>query len=316
MTGPPPDTVELRAHAKINPFLRVIRRRDDGYHELETLVLPITLADRLTIRAVNDRSQYHTLSYGLEVTGPPALTRDVPSDDTNLAMRAAFAMAHHLHPAGIAHVAIEKWIPAGAGLGGGSADAAGVLRALNDLWGAALDAEALAEIGLSIGSDVPALLAGTPVMARGRGERLEPVRAAAFDWLLVRFPFGVRTADAFGWWDADGAREADTGPDVEPRSTERLLRALAGGDAAALGSSLFNDLEGPVFRRHPEIAAAKARLLAAGLPGAVLCGSGASVAGLLPAGASRHELEPLVEDLTGLSDLGPGYVRSAATRNV
>ncbi len=313
--GPLSNTVVAEAPAKINPFLRVLGRREDGYHELETLILPVSLADTVRVHAYADPSMFRTLSFGLDVLGEPDLIRAVPVDETNLALRAAAAMGEEIGPRGFADIVIEKRIPAAAGLGGGSSDAAAVLIALNDLWGAGLDAEALADIGARVGSDVPALLVAGPAVARGRGERVEPVAVAAFEWLLVTFPFGVRTKDAFAWWD-----ERMSSPHGEQDSID-LLEALANGDPEAVGPLLFNDLEEAVLERHPEIRDAKAALLEAGLPGVVLCGSGASLAGLLP--APTHGLEGVVaraeasvrdvKDVKDAKEVRTLIVRSAAS---
>jgi 4-diphosphocytidyl-2-C-methyl-D-erythritol kinase len=282
MTNEPPDlpagTVEVWAPAKINLFLRVLGLREDGYHELETLVAPISLADRLEIHAVADPAQFRTLSIQLTVTGDPALIRGVPVDESNLAFRAAAALADRASPKGFAEILLDKRVPSAAGLGGGSSDAAATLRVLNRMWGCGLDEEALLEVGASIGSDVPALLLAAErvgTLARGRGELVKPFRLPPMRWALLTLPFGVRTADAFRWWDEDGGA---TGPDPAA-----VLRAAEGGPAEELGGLLFNDLEGPVARRHPVIGEAKRRLMEAGSVAAVMCGSGPSVAGLLPA---------------------------------
>ena len=278
-----PRTVEVEAPAKVNLFLRVLGRRPDGYHDLETLVVPLKLADRVRVHARADRTASRTLSVSLEVTGEPELTRGVPVDETNLAVRAAHALARAAGVRGFAELAIDKRVPNAAGLGGGSADAAAVLRALNDLWGCGMGPEELSAVAAAVGSDVPALLAAAPALARGRGEVVEPANAAPRSWLLVTFSFGISTAEAFGWWDEDGAV---TGPDPGP-----ALAAAAAGDAAALGPLLANDLEAPVLRRRPVIAEARERLLAGGCAGAVLCGSGASMAGLLPPDAAFDPAE-------------------------
>ena len=130
-------------------------------------------------------------------------------------------------------------------------------------------------VAASVGSDVPALLAGTPVLARGRGERVEPAQVAPCRWRVIPAGFGITAAEAYGWWDEDGGH---TGPDPSG-----LLEALAAGDLETAGPLLFNDLEAPILRRHPELEETKARLLAEGAFGAVISGSGPSVAGLYPA---------------------------------
>ncbi len=300
-----PNTRVVPATAKINPFLRVLGRRDDGYHELETLILPVSLADEVRVHAYADPSMFRTLSFGLDVTGDPSLTRGVPVDETNLALRAATAMADAVGPRGFADIVLDKRVPATAGLGGGSSDAAAVLLALNDLWGAALSLEELAEIGANVGSDVPALLYQAPVVARGRGERVERVGIGVeFDWLLVTFPFGVRTEDAFGWWDEEGGR---TGPDPSA-----LLAALADGDTGA-GPLLFNDLEEPVFSHHPDLKNVKEELLQAGLAGVVMCGSGASLAALIPPSFDPGSIASISSGLNDKKGAEAAIVRSPAS---
>jgi 4-diphosphocytidyl-2-C-methyl-D-erythritol kinase len=272
---------------------------------LETLVLPITLSDRIRLTVHDERAGSLGVTYGIEeLGGSPSIAGRVPTDETNLMVRAAAALSGRVGSHRSVRMSLLKNIPVGGGLGGGSADAAAVLRALNGLLGAALAGETLEEIGAEIGSDVPALLAGGPVLVRGRGERLERVRAAGFTWLLVRFASGVRTPDAFGWWDDD---HAATGPDPAA-----VLRAVAGGDPDELGPLLFNDLEPPVFRRRPDVAEAKRLLVNAGLPGAVMCGSGATVAGLLPGELPADGLRTLRSDLERLTGLSTAMTASPA----
>jgi 4-diphosphocytidyl-2-C-methyl-D-erythritol kinase len=273
-------TIRRRAHAKINLFLRVLGAREDGYHEIESLVTPISLADRVVVRPAGQLR--------VEVEGAPAFAEDGPAGGLNLALVAALALADACPDAAGALVEIDKRIPVAAGLGGGSADAAATLHALNALWGCDVDAATLEQIGERIGSDVPAMLSGEPVLMSGRGERLAPADVATFHWVLVGFGFGVRSPDAYRWWDEDGA---STGPDPEP-----LLAAASAGDAGSLGPLLFNDLEPPVFARHEELETAKARLLEAGALGAVMSGSGSSLIGLA---ADEGHARELVAGLDG-----------------
>jgi 4-diphosphocytidyl-2-C-methyl-D-erythritol kinase len=153
-----------------------------------------------------------------------------------------------------------KRIPVAAGLGGGSADAAAALLALDELWGCTQHAgEELLAMAAQIGSDVPALLTGGPAaVIRGRGEIVEPVEVPPSWWVLLPLPFPVAVTDAYRWWDEDGGVS---------------LPAGASG-------RFVNDLEPPVSRRHPEIRDAEERLLAAGATAAIMCGSGPTVAGL------------------------------------
>ncbi len=256
-------SVVREAHAKINFFLRVLGRRDDGYHELESLVVPIDLADTVIARE----------AAGLKVDVKGELAGAVAAGGMNLALMAALALAEACEAASPgASVEIVKRVPVAAGLGGGSADAAATLLALNELWDCGLDLEALLGVGERIGSDVPALLVGGAVLARGRGEQVEPVVVQPTFWALKPFDFPTRSPDAYRWWDEDGGV---TGPDPGA-----LHAAAEAGVAETLGASLFNDLEGPVARRHPEVAEVKAAFLDAGALGAVMSGSGPTIVAL------------------------------------
>lgn len=261
------------APAKLNAFLRVLRRRPDGFHEVETLVQPLTLADGVEARPSDA---------GLELVLAGRHAVDVPPGEENLALRAARALAEAAGVPARARLTLVKNVPVAAGLGGGSADAAAALRALDALWASRLGPERLLEVAAGVGSDVPALVPGGPVLARGRGERVERAEVARTWWVLVTPPFAVRAADAYRWWDEAGGV---TGPDPGP-----LLEALRGGEPGAIGPLLFNDLERPVASRHPEVDEARGRLLAAGAPAALMCGSGPTVAGLAEDGRRAEEI--------------------------
>lgn len=267
MTG---RTIRRDAHAKVNLFLRVISTRKDGYHEIESLVVPISLADRIVVRPAEELR--------VEIVGEPAFS----PGGLNLALVAALALADACAEAGGALVEIEKRIPVAGGLGGGSADAAATLLALNELWGCEVDAATLEQIGERVGSDVPAMLFRESVLMGGRGERLAPAEVPPFHWVLIRLGFGVRSPDAYRWWDEDGG---GTGPDPDA-----LLAAATAGDAEALGPLLFNDLERPVAARHPEIGEATRGLIESGALGAIMSGSGSSVIGLARDEAHAREL--------------------------
>lgn len=285
----PADTLDVEAQAKINVYLRVLGRREDGFHHLDSLVVPLTLSDGLHVHAAADPT-FRTLALSLEVRAPKRLLAGIPVDESNLVLRAAHALAEATGVRGFADFVLHKRIPAAGGLGGGSSDAAAALRALNALWGCGLDDRALGAVAATVGSDVPALLGGRPVRVTGRGELVEAAEAAPLRWALVPQRFGVSTAEAFGWWDEDGAPST---PDGDRRITA-ILRGAARGDVAVLGPVLFNDLEGPVLRRHPQLAETKERLLEAGAAGAVLCGSGSTVAGLLPLDLPFEEVTRVV----------------------
>jgi 4-diphosphocytidyl-2-C-methyl-D-erythritol kinase len=292
---PPPHTIETAAPAKVNLFLRVLGRRADGYHDLESLVVPISLADRLRVHAFAG-SSFRTLSLSLDVSGDPALTSRVPIDETNLVLRAARALAEVGDVRGFAEFVLDKRVPVAGGLGGGSADAAAALCALNDLWSLGFTRERLQEVAATVGSDVPALVAGGPTLMRGRGERVAPAAVASLVLAVVPFSFGVSTADAFAWWDEDGGR---TGPDPAAALAGLAPGGTPGSAAGALTSVLHNDLEESVVRRHAAVGEVRDRLLEGGAAAALMTGSGPTVVAVLPAGrtgldaATERELEAI-----------------------
>jgi 4-diphosphocytidyl-2-C-methyl-D-erythritol kinase len=251
------EPLAVMAHAKLNVFLRVLGARVDGYHDIQTVILPVDLADTVTIEPAE----------ALTVEGG-----ELPVGTENLAHAAARALAER---AGIdrpgAHIRIDKRIPVAAGMGGGSADAAATLRGLNALWACGLGDAELAEVAATVGADVPGLLAGEAVFADGRGTHVTPVHAATTWWVVKPFELAVSTADAYAWWDEDPRSGPDSGV---------LIAALEAGNVELLGPSLFNDLQPQVARRHPEVSEAVVALLEAGALGAVMTGSGPTVAAL------------------------------------
>lgn len=258
-----PGKVSRRAHAKVNVFLRVLGPREDGFHEIETLVLPISLHDVVTVRDADGPAPV------LDVTGDRAALEGTDLE-RNLVVRAARALASRVDIPPSVAISLDKRVPVAAGLGGGSADAAATLQALGELW-PATTLDDLAAVALELGSDVPAMLAGEPVLASGRGERLVPVHTASTWWVLKPVAFPVRAADAYAWWDADPT----TGPDPGA-----LIAALETGDVELLGDVVFNDLQRGVVSRHPEVGATRDAFLEAGAVGAVVSGSGPTVAAL------------------------------------
>jgi 4-diphosphocytidyl-2-C-methyl-D-erythritol kinase len=273
-----PDVVEVEAHAKINVFLRVLSRRDDGYHDIESLLLPVSLADRVVLRP-------DPAGAGCGVFFPDGRPAGIDPDE-DLAGRAAAALVESRWSEGRGiDVRVEKRIPIAAGMGGGSADAAAVIRGGNRLWGDPLPEEELLRIAAGVGSDVPALLHGGPVLVRGRGEIVEPASAAPTWWVLLPLSFGVSSAQAYAWWDEHGI----TGPDPGP-----LIEAVGAGDPSKLAGKLFNDLQEPVTRHHPEIRRAMERLLEAGALEAIMSGSGPTVAGLARDEAHAREIADAV----------------------
>ena len=256
--------MEFFAPAKINLSLRVLGRRADGFHDLESLMCPVSVFDTLevTLRA----------SGGLEfVCDDPAL----PAGDDNLVARAArlFCAARGLEPH--LRIALTKRIPHGAGLGGGSSDAATTLLALDRLFATQLSRATLATMAAELGSDVPFFIYESAAMIRGRGERVEPVAFPhALPLLLIKPPFGVPTPWAYSRW-----KDACEIPDVP-----------YGAQAFPWGE-LANDLERPVFEKYIFLADLKRWLLAQPeAAGALMSGSGATVFAVLK---SKDEAVPL-----------------------
>ena len=256
-------SVTRNAHAKLNAFLRVLGRRPDGFHEIQTAILPIELHDVVTVE------EHRGLA--IEVMGERAgeLKR---AGGESLVGRAAHAWAS---VAGVgaprARILVDKRIPVAAGLGGGSADAAATILALDELFGTRFASEVLLEVAATVGSDVCALVSGGPVFADGRGDHVLPLHAPTSHWVVRPFPFAVRTPDAYGWWD----ERPSSGPD--PGS---LIAAIEVGNHDLAGSGLFDDLQPAVADRHAEVTRAVVAFAAAGALGAVMSGSGPTVVAL------------------------------------
>jgi 4-diphosphocytidyl-2-C-methyl-D-erythritol kinase len=249
----------LSAAAKVNLVLEVLSKRDDGYHEIATVMQTVDLADRLTLEDADT----------IELRVHEGL---VPSDATNLALRAALALRE---AAGIdrgVRVGLDKRIPVAAGLGGGSADAAAVLMGLNRLWGLRWPRSKLAETAVGLGMDVPFFLQGGGAVATGRGEHLEPVPAGGLALVLVNPKFGSSTAEVYG-------RVTPT-MYTDGRRVRAVVEALRSRRATRVASNLYNGLEGAVTPVCPEVGRMRAALLAAGALGAAMTGSGPTVFGV------------------------------------
>jgi 4-diphosphocytidyl-2-C-methyl-D-erythritol kinase len=254
--------MQVRAYAKINWSLRITGRRGDGFHDLETLFQQISLHDTLTI----ERADRFTVT-----CDDPS----IPTDDSNLVLRAARAV-----DAPPVAIHIEKRIPAGGGLGGGSADAAATLTALAAMFG--IDAP-LADLALSIGSDVPFFLEGGTAYATGRGEVLTPLPppSAPIPLLLVLPEERVLTAAAFRMLRR-----------FSPRLGVAQYRAMLANDLLAHGADLINDFEEPIFAALPSLALLKQQLLDAGATWAAMSGSGSTMVGAFRDAATRDAALP------------------------
>jgi len=222
--------MKLRAPAKVNLSLRILGKRPDGFHELETLMTPISLADEISIET--------GIGQGVRVhCDDPS----VPQDDSNLAAVAARQFHSHTGIRFTVKIGIQKQIPAGAGLGGGSSDAAAVLVALDSIFETHLGPAVLEQIASNIGSDVPFFIRRVPAWARGRGERIDPTALPGQLWLaLLKPPFGVETPWAYKKWSGSANL-----PGVDYDEQEWG------------GFHFVNDLERPVFEKFLFLAEVK-----------------------------------------------------------
>jgi 4-diphosphocytidyl-2-C-methyl-D-erythritol kinase len=255
--------VVVETPAKVNLFLGVGPVRADGYHPLATVYQALGLYDDVTVRR-SDGERLTVTGDGVDVSG-------VPTDGSNLALRAARLLAgrHGLDETVSVH--LHKRIPVAGGMAGGSTDAAGALVACDALWGLRTSQEELLELAAELGSDVPFCLLGGTVLGSGRGEQVTTVPTnGEFWWVVVPTTGGLSTAEVYGLFDrfAEGAAVAD------PVVPDGLLAALRDGDARTLGRALENDLTEAALSLRPDLAETLAAGLAAGALGAMVSGSG------------------------------------------
>lgn len=234
-----------QAHAKINLYLRIAGRRPDGYHEIETVFQRLELCDLLRVETI--------------AGGDLALECDEPAlaalpREKNLVVRAYDALAKRC-PGALSGLRVElsKSIPAGGGLGGGSSDAAATLRAAREAFALEIGDDALREIALSLGADVPFFLGPPCAIGRGIGERLEPLHhAAQCVAVLALPPYGISTSDVYRRYDPE--RPAEGG------DLAALRRALESGDCCAILDAMWNEMEDLAFALRPELGALRRRL--------------------------------------------------------
>lgn len=265
------ESFTLPSFAKINLSLRVLGRRSDGYHELRTIFQTITLHDRITFRALD--------SSKLELECDAA---DVPADDSNLVLRAANLLRAHFPAERGARIRLEKSIPAGGGLGGGSSNAAVALIGLARLWRIETTRDELAELGARLGADVPFFFTGGTARGTGRGTEIASLPNAARASLLVVMPrLKIATAEAYKALNAPALTK-------EFAPVNLLISREEADFSVALPTAHVNDFEPVIFQQHPEIERARDALLRAGARDASLSGSGSSVFGVFE---SESEVE-------------------------
>ncbi|MBL7020970.1 MAG: 4-(cytidine 5'-diphospho)-2-C-methyl-D-erythritol kinase, partial [Nitrospinaceae bacterium] len=249
-------SISFKTPAKVNLGLHILGKREDGFHELETLFQMVSWCDEIRIDC---------LSRGLELVCDQP---DIPTDEGNLVIKAAHLLQTRFpERCKGAKIYLNKNIPHGAGLGGGSGNAAGVLLGLNFLWGLKLKREDLILMASELGSDVPFFLFSPCAIGRGRGEILESVKSSIRFYILMVYPgFAVSTATVYG--------------NLKLKLTKRqnnisiLKNFLLQSEFAQLGAAWSNDLEPVVFQEHPGLSGIKKEMLALGAKGALLSGSG------------------------------------------
>ena len=267
------------AFAKVNLTLDVLDKREDGYHNLRSIMQTVSLHDDVHVTVGCEGWQIHCYREVLppdadENTEPELVTCGLPQDRENLAWKAAEAVYARIgkKPEGL-EIFINKRIPLEAGLGGGSADAAAVLRALNRAYDSPLSIPALCELGAQVGSDVPFCVMGGTALVEGKGELLTRLPPAPEFFVVICKPdFPISTPELFHRVDA---RTSRCRPD-----TEGICAALADGDMPRLARRMYNVFEDVLTHREGEIAAIKSRLLDGGALGAVMSGTGSAVFGI------------------------------------
>lgn len=243
-----PRIVHARAPGKINVYLGVGAVRDDGYHDVATAYQAVSLYE--------DVYASHADDFSVRFSGPIDCS-GLPTDGSNLAIKAARLLARATGHRGGVRLQIEKHVPVAGGMGGGSADAAGALVACDALWQTECPREQLHTLAARLGADVPFALAGGTAIGAGRGDRLSPALAKGhFDWVLVLPEGGLSTPEVYAELDRHRARHA---PDIAPAADTPVvgpdvLQALRAGDARLLGDALLNDLQAPAIHLRPGLA--------------------------------------------------------------
>ena len=272
------DAVVVRAPAKVNLFLEVLAKRPDGFHEIATLLVAVSL--------------YDTLEFREDAPGVFRLRCDVPelsAGPDNLVSKAAALLRERTGCRRGADVALTKRIPMAAGLAGGSTDAAAALHGLNRLWRLGLSEADLARLGGELGSDVPFFFHTPAAWCTGRGEVVEPAPLGRpLDLVLACPPFGLATADVY---------RGVTVP-AEPRSGDDVRRALAGGDVEEVGRRLHNRLQEPAFRLRPELPALLDRIGARAPAGRMMSGSGSALFALCRDADEARRLADALREVT------------------
>lgn len=269
----------LQAPAKINWFLKVGQKRPDGYHEILSLMQFITLYDELSFTPSEDIT--------VSIENPEML--NIPMKD-NLVFKAALKLKEITGTVKGASIKIKKEIPSGAGLGGGSSDAAVTLKGLNDLWSLGLKNNELMDIASRLGSDVPFFLNGPAAVVRGRGDIVERINLKeSYILLLVKPPISISSSWAYSELDRVRGTSIVNLPSVDMSVGESKLGLWS--------SNLHNDLEEPVFISYPELKEIKEKLLKSGALYTAMTGSGSTLFGVFRTDEDAHKVSLNFKDL-------------------
>ena len=280
-----PRMIHARAPGKINVFLKVGALLDDGYHDVAIAYQAVSLYEEVRAFEASD--------FSVSLSGTVELAR-VPTDASNIAIKAAQLLAHRTGYRGGVRLEIEKHVPVTGGMGGGSADAAATLLACDALWGTALPREEMLGLAAQLGADVPFAFTGGTAIGTGRGDQLSPALAkGTFQWVLALAEFGLSTPAVYSALDTHRDRHAqDIFPaPVAPSVDADVLQALRAGDPHMLAETLYNDLQAPALQLEPSLAATLELGEANGALAGVISGSGPTVAFLAADQDSALELE-------------------------
>jgi len=282
-----------KAYAKINLTLDVRHKREDGYHELRTVMQTISLHDELSFRKRGDREIVLTLQNAAE---------DVPCDHRNLVCRAVSTVMERYEACGGMDILLKKQIPSAAGMAGGSADAAAAILACNELYGLKMDDRTMCEIAVRIGADVPYCLFGGTMLCEGIGEIMTPLpELPAMYFVVIKPDISVSTAQVYQALDEDAA---SWHPDVDG-----MIRAVKRKDARAVAEYLGNRLERVKNPQHQVIEESKQALYGCGAEGALMSGSGPSVFGIF---FDREQQRLAYEALCGIDGIGQIFMAEPA----
>jgi 4-diphosphocytidyl-2-C-methyl-D-erythritol kinase len=277
--------VHARAPGKINVSLKVGSLLDDGYHDVAIAYQAVSLYE--------DVRAYPADDYSVSVTGTVEMSQ-VPTDGSNLAIKAARLLARRTGFRGGVRLEIEKRVPVTGGMGGGSADAAATLLACDALWGTALPREEMLALAAELGADVPFALTGGTAIGTGRGDQLSPALAKGqFQWVLALADFGLSTPEVYRELDRHRERHsqdifpAPVAPSVDPN----VLQALRAGDPHMLAETLYNDLQAPAIHLEPSLSDVLELGEENGALAGIVSGSGPTVAFLAADLDSALELQ-------------------------